>query len=270
MSLLNRLERIFGRFAIENISLYLILGQAFFYLMAMLGRDYTGLIALVPALVWQGQVWRVVAFIFWPPAANLLFVAFGWYLFYLMGSALEAYWGVFRYNFFLFIGWFLTVLVAFAFPAVAATNVFVGLSVMLAFAYLNPDFELMIFFILPVKIKWVALVQTGLYVVGMIVGSWPVRLAIVASLGNFILFFGTDIVRRMRSGRRRMEFQAKQFSAAEEEDEPRHRCRVCGRTEISDPQLDFRYCSKCAGEQCYCSDHLTNHVHVTAPAPKEG
>jgi hypothetical protein len=268
MPLLNRLEKAFGRFAIENLSLYLIIGQVFVYLMAMLGRDFTGLIALVPALVWQGEVWRLFSFVFWPPATSPIFVVFGWYLFYLMGRALEAYWGAFRYNFFLFVGWFLTVLAAFAFPELAATNVFVGFSVLMAFAYLNPDFELMIFFILPVKIKWVALIQAAFYVAGLIFTPWPVRFAIAASLGNIVLFFGADIVRRMRSGRRRMEFQAKQFSTSGE-DEARHRCRVCGRTEISDPQLDFRYCSKCAGEQCYCSDHIANHVHVTAPPPKE-
>ncbi|HVU17959.1 MAG TPA: hypothetical protein VHD32_13620 [Candidatus Didemnitutus sp.] len=270
MSLLNRLERIFGRLAIENVTLYLIIGQAFFYLMAMLGRDYTGLIGLAPAQVLHGEFWRLFTFMLWPPSMGPLWVAFYWYMFYLMGSALEQYWGAFRFNAFLFTGWFLTVAVAFFFPEAPVTNIFVFLTVLLAFAYLNPDFELLIFFILPLKIKWLALFQAGLYLVELVRAPWSIRWTIVASLGNFVLFFGADVIQRMRTGRRRMVYQAKQFAASKSEEEPRHRCRICGRTEISDPQLDFRYCSKCAGEECYCSEHIGNHVHTTAPAPKEG
>jgi hypothetical protein len=268
MSLLNRLERLFGRFAIENISIYLVVGQVFVFLMAMLGRDFTGLIALVPGWVLQGQVWRIFTFVFDPPAVHPVLIAFSWYMFYLMGGALEHFWGAFRYNFFLFFGWVLTVVAAFVFPFVPATNIFIAGSVLLAFAYLNPEFELLFFFVLPLKIKWVARFQWVVYAYAALTGAWPTRLALLASLGNFFLFFGRDIIQRIRSGRRQMAFRAQQFAASGDEPAARHRCHVCGRTELSNPELDFRYCSKCANDECYCSQHLGNHVHTTPAATK--
>jgi hypothetical protein len=266
MSLLNRLERLFGRFALENVSLYLVAGQVFVFLMAMLGRDFTGLIALRADLVFAGEYWRPFTFIFDPPLASPVFIAFAWYMFYLMGSALEHFWGVFRYNLFLFLGWLFTVGVAFAVPHVVVTNLFAAGSVFLAFAYLNPDFELLIFFILPVKVKWIALIQWVGYAFLLVVESWPGRLMVLASIGNFLVFFSGDIVRRMRSGRRRMAQQTRQFSAKNDPEEPRHRCHTCGKTDLSHPQMEFRYCSKCAGEECYCSEHIANHVHTTVAA----
>ncbi len=268
MSLLTRLERLFGRLAIENLSLYLVIGQVFVFLLAMLGRDLTGLIALQADHVVAGEFWRLFTFVFEPPPSSPVFIVFAWYMFYLMGGALEHFWGVFRYNFFLFIGWLFTVVAAFLFPHVAATNVFAGGSVFLAFAYLNPDFELLIFFILPLKIKWIALIQWLGYAFLLIVEPWPARLAILASIANFLVFFGRDIVQRARHGRRRMVQQARQFSAQNDEEEPRHRCHTCGKTDLTHPQLEFRYCSKCAGEECYCSEHIGNHVHTTVADPK--
>jgi hypothetical protein len=268
MSPLNRLERLFGRFAIPNLSLWLVAGQVVFLALALLGNFDLGRIALLPAAVKAGEVWRVVTFLFLPPVSTLtpmsaVFLAFAWYMFYLMGSALEQYWGAFHFNAFVGIGWLLTVAAAFAFPGAYATNVFLAGSVFLAFAYLNPDFELLIFFILPVKIKWIALVQWLGYGYALAVGSWPARLLVMASIGNFLLFFTRDIVQGIRSGRRRMAYRAQQFGAASDEPEARHRCHVCGRTELTNRELDFRYCSKCAGDECYCSEHLGNHVHTT-------
>ena len=137
-------------------------------------------------------------------------------------------------------------------------------SVFLAFAYLNPDFTLMIFFILPVKIKWLALLQWLGYAYLVVVGSWSARLLVLAATGNFLLFFAGDIVERIRTGRRRMAHQARVFAGRRDEHESRHRCRICGKTDRSHPQLDFRYCSKCAGNQCYCPEHIFNHEHVLA------
>lgn len=267
MSLLDRLERVFGRFAIPNITLYLVMAQVFVLLGWILGRVDLDDLDLVPALVLDGQWWRVLSFLAVPPTPRtdligLVFVAFAFYLFYFMGSALEGYWGTFRYNAFLFIGIALTVGVAFLTPGAAATNAFLAGSVFLAFAYLHPDFELSLFFLLPIKIKWFALVTWVLYAVTFVRGDWPVRFQVLASVGNFLLFFGRDIVLSMRQRRRRMEREASRISRTEPE--PRHVCHVCGKTDISHPQLDFRYCSKCAGDQCYCPEHIQNHTHVVA------
>jgi hypothetical protein len=268
MGLLNRLERLFGRFAIPNISLYLVIGQVLFWSVGYLGFFDVGRLELLPLAVRGGEIWRLVTFLLIPPNASPVFIAFAWYMFWMMGTALEDFWGAFRYNLFLFVGWALTVAVALFFPGSYATNLFLAGSVFLAFAFLNPDFELLLFFILPVKIKWLALVQAAFYGYALLVGTWPVRLAVFASVGNFLLFFGAEIIQRMKTGRRQMEHKARQAAARDKADEPRHRCHVCGKTDLTHPQMDFRYCSKCVGEECYCTEHLGNHVHTKVVNPK--
>jgi len=251
MGLFNRIERALGRYAIPNLSLYLVMGQVLFWAVSYLGFFDLERIALLPVAVWHGEFWRAVTFLFLPPNSHPVFIAFAWYMFYLMGSALEGHWGAFRFNCFLFLGWALTVAVAFLFPGSYATNLFLAGGVFLAFAYLNPDFELLIFFILPVKIKWLALIQWLFYGYALLVGTWSVRLAVLAAIGNFLVFFAADIVQRLKGGRRRMVYQAKQ-AAARDNDEPRHRCVVCGKTDRTHPLEDFRYSDD---DQCYCSEH---------------
>ena len=270
MSFLDKLERAFGRFAIPNISLYLVIGQVFVLLAWMFGRLDLNLCVLLPALVLHGEWWRLITFWFMPPPPGLfgyVFVAFAWYMFYLMGSALEGYWGEFRFNLFLLLGYVLTVGLAFFTPGSVVTNLFIAGSVFLAFAYLNPDFELLLFFILPVKIKWLALLTWVGYAITAFRGNLPVRLQILASVGNFCVFFSGDILRSMRHGRRKMTRQAQSFVEA---GESRHRCHVCGKTDRTHPELDFRYCSKCAGDQCYCPEHIQNHAHVAADEKPAG
>lgn len=269
MTFLDKLERALGRFAISNLSLYLVIGQVFVLLLALIGRIDLELCVLVPARVVHGEWWRLITFWFMPPPPGMfgyLFIAFAWYMFYLMGSALEHYWGEFRYNLFLILGYVLTVAVAFVTPNSSVTNLFIAGSVFLAFAYLNPDFEFLLFFILPVKIKWLALLTWVGYAITAFRGDLPVRLQILGSVGNFLVFFSGDIVRSVRHGRQKMARQAREFAEA---GEPRHRCHVCGKNDRTHPDLDFRYCSKCAGDQCYCPEHIQNHVHVVAaPKPK--
>ncbi|MBS0631562.1 MAG: hypothetical protein JSS11_06585 [Verrucomicrobia bacterium] len=263
--MLDKLERAFGRLAIPNISLYIVIGQVFVLLAYLTGMLDLSNFMMVPELVKQGEWWRVIAFVFFPPPPGFFgyaLVAFAWYMFYLMGSALEHYWGAFRYNVFLLTGYVFTVAVAFIFPNSIATNLFIAGSVFLAFAWLNPDFEIMLFFILPVKIKYLALLTWVLYAVQFIVGPWPVKLQVLASVINFLLFFARDIVMTMRYRRRQMETGARRLAAKDEAPAARHRCHVCGKTDVTNPEMDFRYCSKCAGDQCYCPEHIFNHEHV--------
>lgn len=273
MSLVNRLERLFGRFAITNLSLWLVAAQFAMIGFFLLLQFDLSKILLVPAYVLAGEVWRVVTFLFFPPLAQSLvgwiFVAFALYVFYMMGSALEGYWGAFRYNLFILAGWALTVLFAFLVPGQVATNAFLAGSVFLAFAFLNPDFEFYLFFILPVKVKWLAWITWALYALEFATGGWGERMSVLAATGNFFLFFGRDVWQLARGGRRRMAHQARQSSARDDAPEPRHTCKVCGKTDLTHPQLDFRYCSKCAGDECYCPEHIFNHVHVAAEVEKK-
>ena len=136
MSWIDKLDRKFRRYAIENVTVYLILGQVMFYIFDLMGRFIVDRVVLIPVRVLSGEWWRIITFLFIPPKLNPIFAFFAWYLFYLMGSALEGHWGAFRYNFFLLIGYVITVAVAFLFPYSVATNIFIGGSVFLAFAYL--------------------------------------------------------------------------------------------------------------------------------------
>lgn len=269
MNLLNRLERRFGRFAVPNVTIGVIVLQVMvFVLMHVPGPDganggeaLKGL-QFIPQKVLEGEVWRVVTFLAVPPLTNLIFAFFFWYLFYLMGTALEHYWGTFRYNVFLLIGYVATVGAAFAVPEVPATNAFLEGSVFLAFATLCPNFVLYIFLVLPVRIKWLALLTWIGYGLAVLFGPWQIRVVVLASAANYFAFFGRDIWLRMRVGRRHMSRQISRFT--KKEPEFYHECAVCGITDRTHPQMDFRYCSDCDGNYCYCSEHLRNHEHVRA------
>jgi hypothetical protein len=265
MPFLDKLERALGRFAISNLALYLVIGQVFVLLAAMMQLLQLEKLLFAPVLVLDGDWWRIVTFMFVIPvpqsAMGFVFMAFGWYLFYMMGSALEQYWGTFRFNVYLFFGYALTVALAFITPGAVVTNIFILGSVFLAFAYLNPDFELVLFFILPVKIKWLALITWVLNVVLFVRGNLADRLQIGAAAGSFLLFFAGDMIRTLRQGQRT---RVRRVEKVANEAKPRHICHVCGRTDRTNPELDFRYCSKCAGDQCYCPEHIQNHSHVVA------
>ncbi len=264
MTFLDKLERAFGRLAIPQLSLLLVIGQVGVYFALMLHRVDGAWFVLVPQLVLAGQWWRLFTFLLMPPPTGILFIAFAWWLFYLMGTALEEAWGAFRYNLFLLVGYAFTVGLAFLQPVWPVANTFLAGSVFLAFAILNPNFELMLFFFLPVKVRWLALATWVFYVFRFISGDWPERLQIIASTGNILLFFGGDAWRRAGAHRRRIEFRAAAATPATRPGNPRHRCRICGKTDLSNPELDFRYCSKCAGDECYCPEHIFNHEHAGA------
>jgi hypothetical protein len=273
MSLISRLESKFGRFAVPNLTVILIIGQVFLYLAQYVSLDQAGgnvleRVALFPAAVLSGEVWRIVTFLFTPPTMNLIFAFFFWYLFYLMGTTLEANWGAFRYNLFLLIGYVSCIAMAFVTYYATGLNMpansgFLYGTVFLAFARLYPDFVMYIMFILPVKIKWLALLQWIGYALAFIFGTWMDKGMIFASVTNYLVFFGRDIWRDLKQGRRRMQYHAR---ANKISTRLVHKCAICGLTSDSAPQMQFRYCSKCDGELCYCSEHLQNHEHVTRGA----
>lgn len=258
MNLIENLEKKLRRYAIRNVTVYLILGQVLFFVLSLPDRFVLQRVVLIPDLVLMGEWWRLITFLFIPPVTNPIFAFFAWYLFYLMGSALEGHWGAFRYNLFLLVGYIVTAVVSFVMPQFPATNVFIGGSVFLAFAFLYPDFQLYIFFILPVKIRWLALLTWVVYAYEILFGTWSTRLLVLASISNFFLFFGNDILWKMKAGKRVMGKQARQFSG---KTEAFHTCTACGITDISHPRMEFRYCSDCGGLG-YCKNHIFSHEHV--------
>jgi hypothetical protein len=272
MSLLSRLNAKFGRYGVPNVTVIFIMGQVLVYVASQVSpnqqmADIWNRIQMYPDRVLEGEVWRLVTFMFAPPMTNVIFAFFFWYLFYLMGTTLEVTWGAFRYNVFLLVGYLATI--AFAFgayfamgPMVAGTsanNGFLYGTIFLAFARLYPDFTLYLFFVLPVKIKWLALLQWIGYGLTFLFGDWMAKAMVVSSVANYLLFFGSDIWMSAKQGHRRMRHQAQSLNA------PRkivHKCRICGLTSEQAPRMQFRYCSKCEGDNCYCADHLPDHEHI--------
>lgn len=262
MSWLNRIERRFGKYAIQNLMYYVIVLNAVFYVLMLF--DNTGLVirflTLDPALVLRGQIWRLVSFIFIPPAVSPLWIIFTLYFYYMVGINLEHEWGSFRFNLYYLIGMLATIVVAFIFGG--ATGVYLNLSLFLAFAYLFPDFQIMLFFILPVKVKYLAWLNWALLGWTVITGSLGSKAVAVASVVNYFVFFGADLV---SSGKlnRQVSQNRKRFFAEVAETPTFHRCAVCGITEKTNPKMDFTYCKLCEGEYEYCTKHINDHQHIT-------
>ncbi|TWT77337.1 hypothetical protein Pla123a_19970 [Posidoniimonas polymericola] len=259
--LLDWLDRRIGRFAVPHVTLALILGQVLvFFAMMTQEQNVVGRILLGREAVLAGEWWRLVTYVFVPPSGNVLFALIGWMFFHFLGSTLESTWGDFRYNAYLLIDWVLTTAVAMLVPGTIATNVFIGVSVLLAFARLYPDYTIQLYFILPIKIKWLGYLAAAGYALTLITGDWPTRAMVLASVANYLLFFGGEHVRDFKADARRKSYQAKAKPAGKLQ----HVCAVCGRNSADEPGVAFRYCSKCAGGACYCPDHLHDHEHVEA------
>lgn len=254
MNLLDKLEKRFYKFSIPHLTYILIAGQVILFFL-----DYAKVIpldffVLKGSKVLNGEYWRLATFLFIPIPRNIIFAVFAWYLYFLYGSALESTWGTFRYNIYIFMSYILTVSISFILPDDTITNAYLYLTIFFAFAYLFPNFTLYIFFVLPIKIKWLAILVGASYVYILITGDWLSRILILISLGNFILFFGKDILFKIIVGKRKMEYQIKNIK---EKNKPFHTCKECGITDIDNPDMQFRYCDDC--DNCYCEDHINAH-----------
>jgi hypothetical protein len=283
MSLLDRLEKRFGAYSPPGLTLWILAGQAMVFVSQYIGpRAQPGVpggaaagiyeaLALDPQQVIAGEWWRLLTFPFLAPLGQFpLFVLFYFWFLYFIGTTLEGAWGSFRFNAYLALGYLATVAAAFIAYAVApggglAMADFLYGSLFLAFARLYPDFEILMFFILPVKVKWLARLQWAFYWYVVIFGDWFSRLTVLAAIFNYLIFFGRDVLREMKHGRRQMQRKAKTLK---EPAKVLHECRVCGLTSAMAPKAAFRYCSQCAGQCCYCPEHIKDHEHVADDKPQ--
>ena len=280
MNWLDKLERKLGRFAIPNLTVYLLIGYVIGFGVMYLMPEMVGYLTLEPALILRGQVWRLISWVLIPPTTNLISLVFLVLLYYSLGTALERTWGSFRYNVYIFSGLLFTVLAVFGLYAfyyfrygvevplsvigLIGTN-YITMSIFLAFAAIYPNMEVMLYFILPIKMKWMALVYVVLSGYDFINGGIGIRVAIGASLLNFVIFFlSTRNFKRFgpREQARKAKFKKQSRPHMTYTNGAHHRCAVCGRTELDDPCLEFRFCSKCNGNYEYCHDHLFTHEHV--------
>jgi len=206
MNWMFKLERKYGKYAIHNLVKYLaILNAATFVVLFILGPEaqaaMLNTLALVPSELFKGQIWRLVTFILLPQSMNPLYAALAIYLFYIIGTSLERNWGAFRFNMFYIIGMLGTIvggiISGLFMPGFPTTATYLNLSLFLAFATMFPDYQLMLFFILPIKVKWLGWLQAafiGFTVLSsLFAGQWALAIAPVMSLLNYLLFFGKDL-----------------------------------------------------------------------------
>ncbi|HOK42528.1 MAG TPA: hypothetical protein PLD49_02525 [Thermoclostridium caenicola] len=200
MKWLSRLELKYGRYAIRNLTQYLIGINIAVYVIVFVTLDPSFLF-LIPNEVLRGQVWRLVSFIFLPETTNPIWVFLQLYLLYFIGTAIEGVWGRFKYNLFYFCGMIITIIAAFI-SGLGVTGLYLNLSLFLAFATLFPEQELLFFFVLPIKVKFLGLLEVAFalyqFVMAVRIGAWYIVAAIVASFVNYLLFFGGDIIKWLR------------------------------------------------------------------------
>lgn len=199
MHWLYKLERKFGKFCIPNLMLYIVLTMLAVYVLAFVGIDIGSLLSLTRDGVLRGQIWRLVTFVFLPPGGSVIFVLIGLYFYYFIGSSLENAWGAFQFNVYYIVG----VLGAIIAGLISGygSNVYLNMSLFLAFAQLFPEERVLLFYIIPIKVKYLAYIDWALFAVNFVFGNWSIRMSILASLINFFIFFGPDVIKRFRSNR---------------------------------------------------------------------
>jgi len=215
---------------------------------------------LIPSLVMEGEIWRLVSYIFIPPATSIIWIFVILYFYFLVGSGLEQEWGSFRFNVYYLVGVLATSLAAFISGA-GTTALYLNLSLFLAFARIFPDFEILLFFVLPVKVKYLAWVNWFFIAFTVLTNPVPLKIAAFASVMNYFIFFGKEIFFNARVLRQSYH-NRKKFQIKAPEDFTIHKCTTCGTTEKDQPQMYFRYCSTCEGDYEYCMDHLKTHEHI--------
>ncbi len=307
MNWLSKMERKFGKYAISNITLYLIICYAFGYVVQLVNPAFLAYLTLDPYQICRGQVWRIVTWIVIPPSSLDIFTLIMLYFYYSIGSSVERAWGTFRYNVYLISGMIFTVVGALALYLICVmtglnetmtamelgidlasyysmlslnfSTYYVCMSIILAFAMTFPDVQVLLMFIIPLKIKVLGIIYaiilgldffgsfmaaTQAYKAGSVVWYYSAAncFAILFSLMSAIIFFVTTrrSFRTPRQIKRQHEYKKQTVQMRKIS---KHKCAICGRSAEEFPELDFRFCSKCDGNYEYCNDHLFTHTHVT-------
>ena len=288
MKWLNKLERKFGKHAIPNLMFYVVILYAVGFIFELIAPEfYYNFLSLDMSAVFRGQIWRLVTFIIQPPATNLLFVIFTLYLYYMIGRQLELVWGSFRFNVYYFMGVLFHIVGAILAYALFKVSLplgtyYLNMSLFFAYAAIYPNQQFYLMGLIPVKVKWLAWIDAAYFGYTILQAFLPAyggnalygwyfkasALEAFVSILNFLVFFlmtrntkrfSPKEIKRKQTYRREVQ-QGRQ--EAQHANGAKHRCHVCGRTELDDENLEFRYCSKCNGNYEYCQDHLFTHEHV--------
>ncbi|MGN0166722.1 MAG: hypothetical protein ACI4AB_01655 [Acetatifactor sp.] len=288
---MSKWEKKFGKYAIPNLTFVLIACYVAGYLLKWLAPGFMNYLTLNPYAILHGQIWRLVTWVIAPPSSFDIFTIIMLLFYFNLGTSLERTWGTWQYNVYIFTGILLTVVGSFICmglyylilgdmmtPQVASTvfamgawqfsTYFINMSIFLAYAATFPEAQVLLMFVIPVKVKWLGVIY-GIFLLVELVEYyslgmyyWFAVAGIAASLINFLLFYlkaRNHIHLGPKQMKRKMEFKQdiKRNSKI-----TRHKCAICGRTEEDDPTLEFRFCSKCNGNYEYCQYHLFTHEHI--------
>ncbi len=267
---------------IPNLMLYISLGTAVVFLMSQLAGNLFlyQLLCFDRTLILQGQVWRLITYPLTYYNSSLMLTIISLVCYYSLGRAMEIVWGTLRFNLFYLTGVVMMDIFCMIFGGQASVY-YLNLSLFLAYATLYPDAQFLLFFIIPVKAWAFALFDLVIVLIDLLVNPFPYNVFSVISLANYFLFFGMDVLNvlpqswRIKAKKRfgvhssrpqpkviRFETSNREVPRAPQKPAYTHRCTVCGRTDVSHPDLEFRYCSRCKGYYCYCQDHINNHSHI--------
>lgn len=287
---LYKLEKKFGRYAVPNLTVFVIFTYIIGYLMSFMGL--IPLIGLDPYLIMHGQIWRIFTWILMPPSSFNIFTIIMIFFYFQIGRSLEVTWGDFRYNVYIFMGYLFTLIGSviiyvmgirlFGYPmgsfgyslSTWISTYFVNMSLFFAFAASYPDMQILLYFFIPLKIKYLAILDGVLILWQFFQSPWYGKGVILVSLLNFLVFFLStrDLKRfsphemhRKNAYKRAMNNDMRnRFHTVPggKGSIAKHKCAICGRTELTNPELEFRFCSKCNGNYEYCNEHINNHNHL--------
>ena len=271
------------RFGIPNLMLYIAVGNVAIYLIDTFSLGRISLASTLsfylPAIL-HGQVWRIFTFVFVSMSGDLFlkgtgifFVAVSAYFYWWIGALLEREWGTTKFTVFYLGGVALNII--FGLVTGYTDMYYVNLSMFFAFATLYGDMRVLLFFLIPIKVKWLAWVDGALFawavLSNLLSGFWIGALLPIVAILNYFIFFWPDFRYLFARARRRTNPTVINFKRAQKQARKKaretggytHKCAVCGRTDTEWPDLEFRYCSRCQGYHCFCQDHIFNHVHFT-------
>ncbi|WP_312461060.1 hypothetical protein [Proteiniclasticum sp.] len=260
MKLIDKLDRLVSKFAVRDLMKYVMLGSFLVFLVDMTSNGLlSAFLYFNRNLILEGQVWRVLTFIF-VPGSSSFFVIISFLFYFYIGRVLEMAWGTTRFNTYYFLGVLMSVIAGFFIGV--TTTYYLNMTLFLAYAATFPDSQVNLYFVLPIKVKFLGLLYGAFIVVEFISASMAYRLAIVVSLLNFLLFFGPGFMkvqnRRSKTQKIRRNIEVAKYTTRVQSI---HKCTTCGITEKDDPNMEFRYCSKCEGNYEYCEKHIRNHEH---------
>jgi hypothetical protein len=289
---MSKWERKFGKYAIPNLTVILLLCYVAGYVIELINSSFFSYLTLNPYMILHGQIWRLFTWVIIPPSSLSFFTLIMLFFYYSIGTVLERTWGTWKYNVYIFSGMLLTIIgaflcmgfyyilaalgggsvfsymgialsdsAAFALGSSAFSTYYINIAIYLAYAMTYPDATVLLMFVIPVKMKWMGIVDAVLLVLTFISGNLFTKFAVAAAIINVGIFYLTNI--------RRGSVSPKQIKRRHDYNKnvsrnkiTKHKCAICGRTDEDSPNLEFRFCSKCNGNYEYCQNHLFTHEHV--------